>query len=133
MLSYSFHAIPQEIRIWGEKYLGDDNLYRVVGDQLLSLISEDEFMSEFASMYSRTGRPSINPIILSLVTVFQFLEDIPDRVASQYVKTRLDWKYALHIPLDDPGFHYSDLCNFRKRLAKLWLSMAKNHFCLTSY
>jgi transposase len=69
-------------------------------------------------MYSNTGRPSINPIILSLVTVFQFLEDIPDRVASQYVKTRLDWKYALHISLDDPGFHYSDLCNFQKRLAK---------------
>ena len=118
MLSYSFHAVPQEIRIWGEKYLGHNNLYRVVGDQLLSLISEGEFISEFAAMYSKTGRPSINPIILSLVTVFQFLEDIPDRVAAEYVKTRLDWKYALHIPLDDPGFHYSDLCNFRKRLAE---------------
>jgi transposase len=114
MLSYSFHDIPQEISSWGKKYLKDSNLYRVIGDQLLSFISADEF----TSMYSNTGRPSINPIILSLVTLFQFLEEIPDRVAAQYAITRLDWKYALHIPMDDPGFHYSDLCNFRKRLAK---------------
>jgi transposase len=116
--SFSFHIIPQAIRIWGEKYLKQDNLYRVVGDRLLSLVTESKFISELASMYSKTGRPSINPIILSLVTIFQFLEDIPDRVAADYVRTRLDWKYALHLPLDDPGFHYSDLCNFRKRLIK---------------
>jgi len=118
MLSYNFHAIPQEIRIWGEKYLDPDNLYRIVGDKLLSLVSDDESVSEFASMYSKTGRPSINPIILSLVTLFQFLEEIPDRVAAQYVMSRLDWKYALHIPMYDSGFHYSDLCNFRKRLVE---------------
>ncbi len=118
MLSYSFHDIPQEISRWGKEYLKDDSLYRIVGDQLLSLISEDEFICELASMYSNTGRPSMNPIILSLVTIFQFLEEIPDRVAAQYVMSRLDWKYALHMPMYDPGFHYSDLCNFRKRLAK---------------
>ena len=68
-------------------------------------------------MYSDIGRSSINPVILSLVTIFQFLEDIPDRVAASFVKVRLDWKYALRLPLHDTGFHYSDLCNFRKRLA----------------
>ncbi len=114
MLSHSFHDIPQEISHWGKKYLKDNNLYRVVGDQLLSFISIDEF----TSMYSNTGRPSISPIILSLVTLFQFLEGIPDRVASEYVMTRLDWKYALHISMYTPGFHYSDLCNFRKRLTE---------------
>jgi transposase len=118
MWSYSFHAVPQEIRTWGEKYLKQDSLYRVVGDQLLSSISADEFASEFMSMYSNTGRPSVNPIILSFVTIFQFLEELPDRIAAEDVRMRLDWKYALHLPLDDPGFHYSDLCNFRKRLAK---------------
>src|SRR5262249_30626369 len=29
---------------------------------------------------------------------------------------RLDWKYALRVPLNWSGFHYSDLCNFRQRL-----------------
>ncbi len=116
MLSFDFidQDIPEEIRSWGEKHLKQDNVYRVIGDQLFSFISADEFMS----MYSRTGRPSINPVVLSLVTIFQFLEAIPDRVAAEHVKTRLDWKYALHLPFDDSGFHYSDLCNFRKRLAE---------------
>jgi transposase len=106
--------IPEEIRSWGEKHLESDNPYRVVGEQLFSFIS----WCELSSMYSDTGRPSINPIILSLTTIFQFLEDIPDRVAAAYIKTRLDWKYALHLPLHDSGFHYSDLCNFRKRLVE---------------
>jgi transposase len=114
MLSCCFQDIPEEISSWGEKHLRLDNLYRVIGDQLSSFISVDEF----TSMYSNTGRPSINPVVLSLVTIFQFLEGIPDRVAAEYVRTRLDWKYALHLPLDDSGFHYSDLCNFRKRLAE---------------
>jgi transposase len=104
--------IPPEIRSWGEKHLKPNSIYRVIGEQLYSFIPWDELNT----MYSSTGRPSINPIILSLVTIFQFLEDVPDRVAASFVETRLDWKYALHLLLDDSGFHYSDLCNFRKRL-----------------
>ena len=105
--------IPEDTRSWGEEYLETDNIYRIIGEQLFSFIPWDEL----ASMYSDIGRSSINPIVLSLVTIFQFLEEIPDRVAAQCVKTRMDWKYALHLPLHDSGFHHSDLSNFRKRLA----------------
>lgn len=105
--------IPEDIRTWGEKHLEPDNVYRLIGNQLFSFIAWDEL----ESMYSDIGRSSINPVILSLVTIFQFLEDVPDRVAASFVKVRLDWKYALRLPLHDTGFHYSDLCNFRKRLA----------------
>ena len=104
--------IPPQIRTWGEKHLKTNSIYRVVGEQLYSFIP----LEELNSMYSDTGRPGINPVVLSLVTIFQFLEDVPDRVAALFVETRLDWKYALHLPLDDSGFDYSDLCNFRKRL-----------------
>lgn len=107
-------GIPEDTGTWGENHLESDNPYRIIGEQLFSFISYDEL----ASIYSDIGRPSINPVILSLVTVFQFLEDVPDRVAALWVKIRLDWKYALHLPLHDTGFHYSDLCNFRKRLAE---------------
>ncbi|MBC8462599.1 MAG: transposase [Deltaproteobacteria bacterium] len=104
--------IPSEIRLWGEHHLELDNPYRIIGDLMFDFIEE----TELTCMYSNLGRPSINPMILSLVTIFQYLEDIPDRTAALLVKTRLDWKYALHLPLDDAGFHYSDLCNFRQRL-----------------
>jgi hypothetical protein len=69
--------IPEEIRFWGMKHLKQDNVYRVIGEQLFSFIPVDEL----ASMYSNTGRPSINPVVLSLVNIFQFLEATPDRVA----------------------------------------------------
>jgi transposase len=32
------------------------------------------------------------------------------------VRVRLDWKYALHLPLDYGGFHYSVLSEFRDRV-----------------
>ena len=32
-------------------------------------------------------------------------------------RTRLDWKYALGLPLDDPGFDFSVLSEFRARVA----------------
>lgn len=104
--------IPEEIRDWGESQLEAEDIYRVIGDQLLTFIAAEEL----TSMYSNIGRPSINPVILSLVTILQYLENIPDRLAASLVRTRLDWKYALHLSLYDSGFHYSDLCNFRKRL-----------------
>lgn len=73
---------------------------------------------DFAAMYAEEGRPGVNPVILALVTVFQFLEKLPDRMAAQMAVMRLDWKYALRQELDWQGFHYADLCNFRKRLLR---------------
>jgi len=42
---------------------------------------------------------------------------------------RLDWKYALRQELTWTGFHYSDLCNFRKRL----LHMSGNGWCSNAW
>jgi transposase len=54
--------------------------------------------------------------LLSLVTVFQMLEKVTDRIAAEMVSTRMDWKYALHLPLLYTGFHFTDLYAFRVRL-----------------
>jgi len=51
-----------------------------------------------------------------LVTVFQAQEKLPDRVAAAMVASRIDWKYALHLPLTYAGFHFTDLLAFRQRL-----------------
>src|SRR5438105_15001460 len=39
-----------------------------------------------------------------------------DRQAAACLYTRLDWLYALALPLDEPGFDYSILSDFRQRL-----------------
>jgi transposase len=54
-----------------------------------------------------------------LVTLLQFAEDLTDRQAAEAVRGRIDWKYALSLPLDDPGFDFSVLSEFRTRLLAL--------------
>ena len=50
------------------------------------------------------------------MTVLQFAEGLSDRQAAEAVRARIDWKYALSLALDDPGFDASVLCEFRSRL-----------------
>ena len=62
---------------------------------------------QFRALYPTRGQPAYAPWRLALVTVFQFLEHLSDRQAAEHVRTRLDWKYALALELEDLGFHYS--------------------------
>ncbi len=104
--------VPEETRRLVEPLLAADSVYRLVGNQIEQIISDEDFLD----MYADEGRPAVNPVVLALVSIFQFLEKLPDRAAAEAVVMRLDWKYALRQELTWTGFHYSDLCNFRKRL-----------------
>jgi transposase len=104
--------MPPETAAIGEALLTDDSPYRLVGDQLFVQLSD----AEFADLYSAEGKPGISPVILAFVTVFQFMEKLPDRQAAEAIRMRLDWKYALHLPLTYAGFDYSVLSEFRDRL-----------------
>ncbi|HEY0777670.1 MAG TPA: IS1182 family transposase [Gemmatirosa sp.] len=79
----------------------------------LGAIFDDEM---FAGLYPKRGQPAYAPWRLALVTVLQFAEGLSDRQAADAVRGRLDWKYALGLELDDPGFDASILCEFRARL-----------------
>ena len=83
-----------------------------VRDRLDGLWADEDF----ASWYPRDGRPGISPAQLATVSVLQFLLDLSDREAAEAVRCRIDFKYALGLDLDDPGFHHSVLGDFRERL-----------------
>lgn len=104
--------IPADTAQVGCAILGECDPYRLVGDG----VNEFLCLEAFATLYSKLGRGAICPIILSLITVFQFLENLPDRAAARRAVTGIDWKYALHVSLTWGGFHFSDLSNFRQRL-----------------
>src|ERR671929_1771018 len=70
----------------------------------------------FAPLFPTHGRPAEAPWRLVLVTVLQFTEGLSDRQAAEAVRARLDWRYLLGLPLDDAGFDYSILSEFRARL-----------------
>jgi transposase len=79
----------------------------------LGSIYED---ADFAHLFPKRGRAAEAPWRLALVTVFQAMENLPDRQAAEMVRGRLDWKYGLSLPLDDEGFDASILVDFRQRL-----------------
>jgi transposase len=70
----------------------------------------------FSAAYGVRGAPGISPAQLAMVTVLQFTEDLTDRQAADAVRGRLDWKYCLGLELDDEGFDFSVLSEFRARL-----------------
>ncbi|MFC4885307.1 transposase [Streptomyces beijiangensis] len=69
---------------------------------------------DFAAWYPRDGRPGLSPAQLATVCLL----NLSDRQATEAVRCRLDFKYALALELDDPGFHHSVLSDFRDRLAQ---------------
>lgn len=107
-------AIPEDTRAIGQQLMSETNLYRVIGDHLADILEEEQF----AGIYETTGRQAISPSLLAMVTIFQFQESVPDREAAEMVVMRLDWKYALHLPLAYAGFSFCDLSYFRQRLVK---------------
>ena len=104
--------MPPEIAAWGVKHLAADSPYRLVGETLYAQFHD----LDFADLYHVEGKPALSPVTVALVTVFQHLENLADRGAANAVRTRLDWKFALHLPLDDDGFDASVLGEFRQRL-----------------
>lgn len=104
--------MPPETAAVGKAILKEDSPYRLIGERLFEGCRENDY----ADLYSMEGKPGISPVILAFVTVFQFMERLPDRQAAESVRMRMDWKYALHLPLAYEGFDYSVLSEFRDRL-----------------
>ena len=88
------------------------NPYLLLRDRLGAVFDD----AGFADLYPKRGQPAYAPWRLALVTLMQFREGLSDRQAAEAVRGRIDWKYLLGLGLDDPGFDFSVLCEFRSRL-----------------
>ena len=106
--------IPSETQRLGQMLYEPENVYRQIGDLFADAFCDEQF----AAMYSPLGQPALSPALLSLVSILQYLEHLSDRQALVMVRSRIDWKYALHLPLEAPGFDPSVLCEFRTRLVE---------------
>jgi transposase len=83
-----------------------------IRDELGSIFRDEQF----AGLFPRRGQPAEAPARLALVSLLQYAENIPDRQAADAVRGRIDWKYALGLQLDDPGFDSTVVSEFRTRL-----------------
>jgi len=105
--------VPADTAAMGQELFPTSNLYRQIGDRFNELFPDE---SAFEALHDTTGRGVIPRLLLALVTVFQMLEEVPDRLAAELVVSRMDWKYALHLPLTYTGFHFTNLNHFRTLL-----------------
>ena len=107
-----FSCLPDETARVARAAFPRGNPYLRMYDTLGTLFAGPDF----ADRYPEEGQPAVDPALLALVTIFQFVEGLPDRQALDAVRGRIDWKYALCLPLEDEGFDASVLSEFRARL-----------------
>src|SRR5690242_2042333 len=104
--------VPDETARIARAAVPKGNVYVQMRDVLGAIYTDEQF----ADLFAVRGRPVVPPWRLALVTVMQFAEGLSDRQAAEAVRGRIDWKYALSLPLEDPGFDASVLSEFRTRL-----------------
>jgi transposase len=109
---HGLEPIPEETRLLVQRLCPKGTLVTQLRDALGAIYSDESF----AHLYAKKGRAAVPPWRLALVTVLQAIEGLTDRQAAEAVQTRIDWLYALALPLDDPGFDYSILSDFRQRV-----------------
>jgi transposase len=109
---HGLEPIPEETRLLVQRLCPKGTMVTQLRDALGPIYSDEPF----AHLYATGGRAAVAPWRLALVTVLQAIEGLTDRQAAEAVRTRIDWLYALALPLDDPGFDYSILTDFRQRV-----------------
>ncbi len=111
----SLPSLPADTAYAAKALLAEGDFYQVIGDRFDLLVAE----IDMSNLYTAEDIPAVHPAVLTLVTLFQFLEDLLDQQAADAARTWTDWKYALHLPLNHPGFDPKLLWEFRERLVPL--------------
>src|SRR5260370_15544151 len=112
MKPQGLEPIPEETRLLVHRLSPKGTMVTQLRDALGPIYSDEPF----AHLFPNRGRRAEARWRLELVTVLQAVEGLTDRQAAACLYTRLDWLYALALPVDDPGFDYSILSDFRQRL-----------------
>lgn len=108
------YSIPAQTQRVARAAFPKGSLCLRLSDELGTLFEDQDF----ADLFPPQGQPALAPFRLALITVLQFVEGLSDRAAADAVRGRIDWKYLLCLELDDPGFDFSVLCEFRARLVE---------------
>jgi transposase len=105
-------AIPEETVRLVQIVLPEGNIYTRLRDRFGSCYSDEQF----EGLYAKVGQPGYSPWRLGLVSIIQYMEELSDRQVAEAIAVRLDLKYLLGLELEDRGFHYSILSEFRERV-----------------
>lgn len=90
----------------------EGTIYTFLADHREELFKDEDFADLFPS---GRGRPSTPAVLICSVMVLQALEGLSDRDALRALRTRIDWKVACGLALDDPGFDFTNLTYWRTK------------------
>ncbi len=94
-------------------HISSDNFYRVLKDILdLRFIKKK---TQF--LYSKTGRPSIDPVVFFKCMLIGYFENIcSDRALERQINMRLDLRFFIDHDIDEAIPDHSSFCRIRKRI-----------------
>jgi transposase len=113
-----FPPIPTDTANAALLVIGNGNFYLSIGRQANSLFS-NLAINELSIERNMEARKVAR---FYLISIFQFMEVLSDKQVAEAMKNRVDWKYALHLPLDANGLKGTELCVFRQ-----WLLANSNY------
>lgn len=102
--------IPPDTARAARAIFGGTNYYIILGDRLASILSGYRPHVYPGSVWEQR---SFIPV-LPFLTLFQYMEWLTDRQAMDAFRSRADWKYALHIPMNYHNVPDGALCQYRQ-------------------
>lgn len=108
----SIPAVPPETARSVRAVFGSNNFYLRVGDQLDAILAGLHVTNLLAAERSTTSAVPM----LALITSFQFVEALSDVQAADALRSRQEWKYALHLPMIAPVVPETAFCRYRQEL-----------------
>lgn len=113
MSSSPLNPIPKETLHSAQGVYSSEHPYIIFGNHTERIIGD----LDLAQLTAPQNQPKGYGELLALVNIFQYSEGLTDHQAAAATGQRLDWKYALHLPVGYPGIDPSALCTFRQYLA----------------
>lgn len=107
-----FPPIPQSTIRAARVSYGKGNVYLRLGDQVNKLISK--FDPNLLAIHS----DGYEGTLLAAITIVQFVEGLTDIELSESLSSRIDLRYALHLPYPGPRLDPFVLCSFRQKVLK---------------
>ncbi|HSV85098.1 MAG TPA: hypothetical protein VLH85_00890, partial [Levilinea sp.] len=104
--------LPIETYTAARRIFNIQNIYLRIGDHLESILAP----LSLARLDPSSSLDNESIVRRALATGFQIAETLPDRYAAEATTNRMDWKYALHLPMYHPGIQAAALCGFRQNL-----------------
>lgn len=94
-------------------HIPQDNFYRV----LKGILDLRFIKKKTQFLYSKTGRPSIDPIVFFKCMLVGYFENVcSDRALERQINMRLDLRFFIDHDIDEPIPDHSSFCRIRKRI-----------------